>query len=401
MARYSNPIIQYSDGNGVPLPGATLDFFEPGTTTPKNTYSDSGLTTPNTNPVVADSDGVMPDIWLDGTYAVVLKNAEGVIQPEGTKDPIGETTAGQWEAWLNDNTYNIPDLVKGSDNKFYRSLTDANQGNDPTSSASDWEEIEFERIYNATVTYALGDRSIGSDGMLYFSLIASNLNNNPVTQTASTNWRAADQARSADDTGAADALIATFIPAVAAYKNGLEVRVRALFANATTTPTINYNGLGAKTIVKNGNQALSVNDIAAPGHELQLVYNLANDNIELMNPASSLVVFTESFESTVQVITSGGALVLAHGLGVEPRIVQFFLECTSAEDGYSIGDIIGAEFNSTLTALNRYSSSKIDATNITVRYSNATNVFVTCVASTGAAAPLTNTNWRLLARAYA
>ena len=96
MARYSNPIIQYSDGNGVPLPGATLDFFQPGTTTPKNTFSDSGLTTPNPNPVVADSAGVMPDIWLDGTYKVVLKNAGGVVQPEGTKDPIGETTAGQW-----------------------------------------------------------------------------------------------------------------------------------------------------------------------------------------------------------------------------------------------------------------------------------------------------------------
>lgn len=287
MARYSNPIIQYSDGNGVPLPGATLDFFEPGTTTRKNTFEDSGLTTANSNPVVADSAGVMPDIWLDGTYAVVLKNAGGVVQPEGTKDPIGETTEGQWEAWLNDNTYNIPDLVKGSDNKFYRSLTDANQGNDPTSSASDWEEIEFERIYNATVTYALGDRSIGSDGMQYFSLIAANLNNNPVTDTTSTNWRAADQTRSAPAAGTADELTATFIPAVAAYKNGLEVRVRALLANTTTTPTINYNGLGDKTIVKNGNQALSIADIAGLGHELQLVYNSTNDNVELLNPAAS------------------------------------------------------------------------------------------------------------------
>jgi len=286
MARYSNPVSQYSDGNGVPLPGSTLSFFEPGTTTNKNTYSDSGLTTANPNPVVTDSEGRIPDIFLDGTYKVVLKNAAGTTI--WTRDPIGDTTEGQWETWLNDNTYAIPDIVKGSDNKFYRSLTNANQGNDPTSSAANWENIEFERIYNATVTYDLGDRSIGSDGMEYFSLIAANLNNNPVTQTASTNWRAADQPRSANAAGTADELTVTFIPAVAAYKNDLEVRVRAFLANATTTPTINYNGLGAKTIVKEGNQALDIDDIAGLGHELQLVYNSTNDNIELLNPAASV-----------------------------------------------------------------------------------------------------------------
>jgi len=280
MARYSNPIIQYSDGNGVPLPGATLDFFEPGTTTRKNTFSDSGLTTANPNPVVADSAGVMPDIWLDGTYAVVLKNAGGVVQPEGTKDPIGETTEGQWEAWLNDNTYNIPDLVKGSDNKFYRSLTDANQGNDPTSSASDWENIEFERIYNSTVTYDLGDRSIGSDGMEYFSLVASNLNNNP---TASDNWRASDQTRSADAAGTADELTATFLPALPSpVIDKFQVVVRALLANTTTTPTFNGD-----TITKNGNEALAAGDIFGPGHILIMDYNLANTNWELLNPSKS------------------------------------------------------------------------------------------------------------------
>lgn len=147
MARYSNPFIQYQNGTGSnSLPGATLDFFEPGTTTRKDTFSDSGLTTANTNPVVADGSGVMPDIFLNGTYKVVLKDAAGIVQPEGTKDPVGETAAGQFDAFLNDVTYNIPDIVKGSDNEFYKSLTNSNQGNDPTTSPTNWEQVAVEPL---------------------------------------------------------------------------------------------------------------------------------------------------------------------------------------------------------------------------------------------------------------
>lgn len=287
MARFINPVSQYSDGNGIPLPGSKLSFFEPGTTTPKDTFSDSGLTTANTNPVIADADGRIPDIFLSGTYKAVLKNSSDVTI--WTRDPIGDTTEGQFEIWLNDNTYNVPDIVTGSDDAFYRSLTDGNQGNDPTTSTANWEQIEFERIFNVNVTYALGDRTIGSDGMLYFSLIAANLNNNPVTDATTTNWRAADQMRSVDAGGTVDVITATYIPAVGALKDDLILRVRAAGANTVTTPTFAPNGLTAKTIVKTGNQALIVGDIFGADHELLLVYNSTNDNWELLNPNAANV----------------------------------------------------------------------------------------------------------------
>lgn len=59
-------------------PGAKLYFYAVGTTTPKNTYSDSGLTTPHSNPVVADSSGVFAAIYLSGNYKVVLKTSSDV-----------------------------------------------------------------------------------------------------------------------------------------------------------------------------------------------------------------------------------------------------------------------------------------------------------------------------------
>jgi len=86
--------------------------------------------------------------------------------------------------------------------------------------------------------------------------------------------------------GLADVITVAFPIPVTALSNGLETRVRGFLANATTTPTIEYESLGAKTIVKNGNEALAVDDIAGPDHELILVYNSTNDNVELLNPKS-------------------------------------------------------------------------------------------------------------------
>jgi len=71
-----------------PSSGAQLFFYETGTTTPKDTYSDSAGTTPNANPVVANSVGVFPDIFISGTYKVVLKNTDGVQQ--WAADPVSE-----------------------------------------------------------------------------------------------------------------------------------------------------------------------------------------------------------------------------------------------------------------------------------------------------------------------
>lgn len=69
---------QQAFGNGVVAPGAKLYFFESGTTTPKEVYTDAVLTTPASNPVVADSNGRFATIYLDGTYKVVQTTSADV-----------------------------------------------------------------------------------------------------------------------------------------------------------------------------------------------------------------------------------------------------------------------------------------------------------------------------------
>lgn len=69
---------------GLPTPtnGDRLFFYEPGTTTPRNTYTTSALSVANSNPLVANSAGLFGAIYLDPAlaYKVVFARA-------GSDDP--------------------------------------------------------------------------------------------------------------------------------------------------------------------------------------------------------------------------------------------------------------------------------------------------------------------------
>lgn len=85
--RLNNPNNQFSDANGAPYSGGKLYFYESGTSTPLDTYSDEALTTPNANPVVLDSAGRTGAIFIKGqSYKVVLKTSADVTV--WTADPV-------------------------------------------------------------------------------------------------------------------------------------------------------------------------------------------------------------------------------------------------------------------------------------------------------------------------
>lgn len=58
---------QFLTTNGTPLAGGFVYYYIPSTTTFKTTYLDSGLTTPNTNPIVLDANGQCI-AWGTGSY---------------------------------------------------------------------------------------------------------------------------------------------------------------------------------------------------------------------------------------------------------------------------------------------------------------------------------------------
>lgn len=93
MARYFTPFAQAFDTSGNTIAGAKLYFYEQGTTTPQDTFTDDTLTTPNTNPVIADGGGFFPDIFLQlTTYTVDYTDADDVTiktaDIDGTESPL-------------------------------------------------------------------------------------------------------------------------------------------------------------------------------------------------------------------------------------------------------------------------------------------------------------------------
>ena len=72
---------QFFDDNGVPLAGGLIYTYLSGTSTPATTYTSSSGVTPNTNPIVLDAAGRVPEeVWLtdDVQYRLVLQTALAV-----------------------------------------------------------------------------------------------------------------------------------------------------------------------------------------------------------------------------------------------------------------------------------------------------------------------------------
>lgn len=186
MARNINPVPQFLDANGDPFSGGKMFYFESGTSTDLVTYSDEAETIPNTQPVILDSEGRLPNVFFSGTAKQVLFDFNDVQIWE--RDPVGSTViSGNFADWNTNIVYDIDDIVTGSDGKFYISLQNNNQGNDPTTSAVFWAEIRHIEVYNVNVSYNAGVIVQTTDGSLWKSLVGSNLNNNPLTDDG-TNW---------------------------------------------------------------------------------------------------------------------------------------------------------------------------------------------------------------------
>jgi hypothetical protein len=70
-------------GNG------TLYFFERVTGTPKTTYQEPEMKTAQTHPLIADSNGEFPEIYIDcvNGYTVQLRNMNGRVLATYTMEP--------------------------------------------------------------------------------------------------------------------------------------------------------------------------------------------------------------------------------------------------------------------------------------------------------------------------
>jgi hypothetical protein len=85
---------QQISSSGAPLSGALLYIYEANSSTPVTTYSDFALATEQSFPIVADSAGRLPQIWVaDGSYRARLTTSAGVeVFDEASVTAIGASS---------------------------------------------------------------------------------------------------------------------------------------------------------------------------------------------------------------------------------------------------------------------------------------------------------------------
>ena len=133
------------------------------------------------------------------------------------------------------------------------------------------------------------------------------------------------------------------------------------------------------------------------GDQAEAVWEAGTGTTEsLVSPAKIKAAIVGSrYKSSAQTITSGGLLTLAHGLSETPSSVNVELTCTTDDAGYSIGDVILADLNSSSSANTRYNTARVDATNVYLRFSAFSETFLVGEKTTGNPTGLTNSSWSL------
>jgi len=393
MARLINALEQILDDNGDPLASGLLDFYESGgSTVRKTTYADSAETIENANPLEINGDGTVPNVFGTGTYRVVVRTAEGAQLRQ--RDPVGgETSLGFGSDWVSTTSYGLAEVVK-EDGQYWESQTAANAGNQPSLDS-------------------------GTNWLLFLSGVATNT---------------ADIADKADLTGAAFTGAISTITSntvlsdadatlTAAQLIGGEFTITPTVARTLTTDTA-ANIIAAMTdSVDDSSFEITITNLAvfdvtiAAGAGVSLIGDMAtNDDssvfrvkrltgttVSIRRLGNSSSILTRSYTSGEEGISAGSSVLFTHGLGKTPEIITFKLKCAVAEDGYSIGEeiLISPNIQGDFASNKGISTTDINSTTFAIRYGSNTNVFNALVKGTGVGAELTNSSWRLIAKAFA
>ena len=179
--RFVEPRTRVGDGIAN-FAGATLSFFEFGTSTPKTTFSDFALTANNTDPVVADANGLFGDIFTDIQGTVTLKTSAGVVvygpidffAPEDGISALAASNVSVLDTAGNFTAINVETVLKEiSDNFLKLSRTNTISAIQTFTAALQISDQELRRAL--LLDYAISHNSVSSSsGVLTLDLTTGN-----------------------------------------------------------------------------------------------------------------------------------------------------------------------------------------------------------------------------------
>jgi len=435
----------FFDANSNELSGGKLFVYLAGTTTKATSYAETDGVSPNSNPIVLNSRGEVPNgLYVNGgaTYKLVLApstDTDPPTSPIWTRDNLTPTndvsTSAAVSEWLvspyvvsfsNGTTFTVSGDVTsvyqvgrrvratiGSGN-LYGTISSSVFAVGTTTVIVRWDSgaidgtltaVDYSLLSGtnsavpvpsdaAIVTYSVGDPT----KRLRFNLQSLTTASTRVLAVPDANITLTDRAltQSYAIASGTNTYTTGFGPIVTAYVTGGIYLIRFTNANTIAAPTLNIDSVGAATIVRQGGGALLAGDISANMYAL-LQYN--GTQFVLLNPA---VPAPLRFTSANQTITSAGTLTLAHGLPGTPTRLWYGLVNTSNEYGWS-GEVLIQAFapQDASATVARGATAWADATNVYVQYGSGAAVFNVHqrTGTPGLTSAATNANWRL--RVYA
>ena len=113
---------------------------------------------------------------------------------------------------------------------------------------------------------------------------------------------------------------------------------------------------------------------------------------------------SKEYISSPRTLISGGFITLTHGLGAIPKIIQYLGVCTTAQNGYVIGDVVDLTnyvARGTGGTVSNGLASKLSTTTIEIRVGSSGALYYGIDFSTGGTGGLSVPNWDLIVKAWA
>lgn len=174
-------------------------------------------------------------------------------------------------------------------------------------------------------------------------------------------------------------------------------------STVTTTPALSFAAVnqasgGLAYLSPASGSAAAPSFRAIGGSDVANTF-IAGANITLTQVASSnklqITAATggggSTFTSTDQTITAAGTATIAHGLGHEPIFITCYLVCQSANNGYSVNDV--------LLVQPAPLSMTVDATNLYIRYPSAGQWAIFDKSTGNPTGGITYSDWKLRVKA--
>jgi hypothetical protein len=179
-----------------------------------------------------------------------------------------------------------------------------------------------------------------------------------------------------------------------------------------TTSSVTFNTINSAAITSTAGITGTTGTFSGALSGASITGNMVADSFEADSGLLSNLIMTPfqvkrqisgklatKYVSSYVGMSNAGQNVFVHGLGAEPDIITYRLKCISAQNGYSVNDIIDVVPSENREGLEEGFGSVVDATNITLRIaSNGPGIYQE--KNTGATSVLTATKWQVQVRAF-